>query len=139
MKKTVAVTMPATRDFTQPVTLQVILWGRYFPKAYLDNSIYNLDPTQVVDSSQPENTFPATSPITSDTCDFRNVALRCSLGGTMTLQNTITQRDFACLFWRPLKYTVEIPAYVSVSQLTLEITSESDYIQLAKIYIKEIK
>ncbi|MFW7830676.1 hypothetical protein [Klebsiella pneumoniae] len=139
MKKTVAVTMPATRDFTQPVTLQVILWGRYFPKAYLDNSIYNLDPTQVVDSSQPENTFPATSPITSDTCDFRNVALRCSLGGTMTLQNTITQRDFACLFWRPLKYIVEIPAYVSVSQLTLEITSESDYIQLAKIYIKEIK
>ncbi|MCL8337111.1 hypothetical protein M9Y53_23575 [Klebsiella pneumoniae] len=130
MKKTVAVTMPATRDFTQPVTLQVILWGRYFPKAYLDNSIYNLDPTQVVDSSQPENTFPATSPITSDTCDFRNVALRCSLGGTMTLQNTITQRDFACLFWRPLKYIVEIPAYVSVSQLTRQTAYASDYLQL---------
>lgn len=139
MKKTVAVTLPTTRDFTQPVTLQVILWGRYFPKAFLDNSIYNLDPSQVIDSSQPENTFPAASPITSDTCDFRNVALRCSLGGTMTLQNTITQRDFACLFWRPLKYIIEVPAYVSVSQLTLEITSESDYIQLAKIYIKEIK
>ncbi|HHR5622789.1 SGNH/GDSL hydrolase family protein [Klebsiella pneumoniae] len=138
MKKTVSVVMPATRDFTQSVKLQVELWARYFPKAYLDNSIYKLDPTQVVDSSQPGNTFPASSPITSDTCDFRNVTLRTSLGATMTPQNTITQSDFTCLFWRPLKYIIEIPPYVSVSQLTLEITSESDYVQMAKIFIKEV-
>ncbi|MFL0011044.1 SGNH/GDSL hydrolase family protein [Klebsiella pneumoniae] len=139
MKKTVGITIPSSRDLTLPVTLQVELWGRYFPKAYLDNSIYNFDPSQVVDSSQAENTFPAASPITSDTCDFRNVTLRASLGATMTPQNTITQHDFACLFWRPLKYIIQIPPYVSISQLTLEITSESDYIQLAKIYIKEVK
>ena len=138
MKKTIAVAMPATRDFTQPVKLQIELWARYFPKAYLDNSSYKLDPTQVVDSSQPGNAFPESSPITSDTCDFRNVTLRTSLGATMTPQNTITQSDFTCLFWRPLKYIIEIPPYVSVSQLTLEITSESDYVQAAKIFIKEV-
>ena len=138
MKKSIAVAMPATRDFTQPVKLQIELWARYFPKAYLDNSIYKLDPTQVVDSSQPGNAFPESSPITSDTCDFRNVTLRTSLGATMTPQNTITQSDFTCLFWRPLKYIIEIPPYVSVSQLTLEITSESDYVQAAKIFIKEV-
>ena len=139
MKKTVGISIPSTRDFTQPVTLQVELWGRYFPKAYLDNSIYNFDPTQVVDSSRAENTFPESSPVTSDTCDFRNVTLRTSFGSTMTQQNTITSKDFTCLFWKPLKYIIEIPPYTTVSQLTLEIASESDYIQLAKIYIKEVK
>ncbi|MEJ0797685.1 hypothetical protein, partial [Klebsiella pneumoniae] len=109
------------------------------PKAYLDNSIYNLDPEQVVDSSQPGNTFPVASPITSDTCDFRTVTLRSAFGASMNLPNTIAQRDFTGLFWKPMRFILEIPPYETVSQITLEITSDSDYIQLAKIFIKEVK
>lgn len=139
MKKTIGITSPADRDITQPLTLQVELWGRYFPKAYLDNSIYNLDPEQVVDSSQPGNTFPVASPITSDTCDFRTVTLRSAFGASMNLPNTIAQRDFTGLFWKPMRFILEIPPYETVSQITLEITSDSDYIQLAKIFIKEVK
>ncbi|SAQ12812.1 flagellar biosynthesis%2C cell-distal portion of basal-body rod [Raoultella planticola] len=139
MKKTIGITSPADRDITQPLTLQVELWGRYFPKAFLDNSIYNLDPAQVVDSSQPENTFPAASPVTSDTCDFRTVTLRSAFGASMNLPNTITQREFTGLFWRPMRFILETPPYETISQITLEITSDSDYIQLAKIFIKEVK
>ncbi|HFT3618199.1 TPA: hypothetical protein ACHV6A_005244, partial [Klebsiella quasipneumoniae] len=60
-------------------------------------------------------------------------------GASMNLPNTIAQRDFTGLFWKPMRFILEIPPYETVSQITLEITSDSDYIQLAKIFIKEVK
>lgn len=129
------ITVPTDRK----VQYRVTAWCRYFPKGFLDNSQYQLDASQVIDSSQPGVDFDNDAELTEKTCDVRTVKLQWWSGDAKPSNGGSIQKDFACLSWRPVEFYIYSPAApLGNGALTIELSCPDGEIQLAKVLIQEV-
>ncbi len=111
------------------------VWTRYFPKAFLDRSLYpGIDTSQVVDRIA----NPAGATITSDTCDLRT--LKAEVWGDVAYptQGGAEFFGFAALQWRPVDFVVEVPPYRAAPSLSFRLSCPDGEIQIAKASWKEM-
>lgn len=137
-------TITATKIIGQTVTVpdspgakrryKLIVWARYFPKAFLNNATYALDAAQVIDRIA----FPSDAPITTDTSDLRT--LKCEIwagsgayGGAGGAELT----DFAPLFWRAVEFCLEVPPLMG-NVFSFRLSCPDGEIQIAKCSIREV-
>ena len=116
-------------------TFKVVVWGRYFPKAFLDRTLAaysSLDAAQITDRSIGGNV----SDITKDSFDVKRIQLLS--WGTTTQPSYVGayQTGFAGLFYRPITFYVEVQPYET--QLNIKISALDNDVQIAKVSIKEV-
>lgn len=117
---------------------RLTVWARHYPKAFLDNSKYQLDASQVIDRSS-NNSYPANSEITSDSVDLRRLTLKYAFADNLTLANTVTTSDFVALMWRGVEFDIDVPdAPLGVPNFTFDLSCLDGQIQLAKVTLQEI-
>lgn len=138
-------TISATKMIGQTVTLPaetgrvrrflLTVWARYFPKAFLDASLYpGIDPTQIVDRIA----NPAGATITPDTCDLRTLKAEVWNDVTYPAQGGAEFAGFAALQWRPVEFVIEVPAYRGGPTMSFRLSCPDGEIQVAKASWKEI-
>ena len=114
-------------------------WCRYFPKAFLDNSHYSFDASQVIDSSQSSTDFDD-SLITADSADLRTLQLEFSNSASLSSIGGIIAQDFACLSWRRVEFYLDLGVPpLATDQLTFKLSSPDSELQLAKVLLQEIR
>lgn len=116
-------------------TFKVVVWGRYFPKAFLDRTLAaysSLDAAQITDRSIGGNV----SDITKDSFDVKRIQLLT--WGTTTQPSYVGayQTGFAGLFYRPMIFYVEVQPYET--QLNIKLSALDNDVQIAKVSIKEV-
>ncbi len=116
-------------------TFKVVVWGRYFPKAFLDRTLTaysSLDAAQITDRSINGNV----SDITKDSFDVKRIQLLS--WGTATQPSYVGayQTEFTGLFYRPMTFYVEVQPYET--QLNIKLSALDDDLQIAKVSIKEV-
>ncbi|STQ75543.1 SGNH/GDSL hydrolase family protein [Grimontia hollisae] len=118
---------------------RVRVWCRHFPKAYLDNSHYGLDPEQVIDSSQAGVTFDTHAELTESSVDVRRVQLEWWAGTEEPAKGGARLTDFACLAWRPVDFYLYLPAApLGTGTVSFSLSSPDGEIQIAKVSVKEV-
>lgn len=119
---------------------KLFVWCRYFPKAFLDNSVYQLDPEQVIDRSQPGNSYELVSPITSNSFDLKRIQLEYFLDGA-DQQNAITvMNDFTGLMWRRVEFDIRLPRETlsNSSNYSFRLSGPEGDVQIAKVQLREV-
>lgn len=131
----------AGQTITLPKTnarYKLTVWSRYFAKAFLDNSKYQLDASQVIDKST-GNVYPTNAEITSDTADLRNLVLRYAFDTTLTDANAVQAKDFVALMWRGVEFVIDVPdTPIGSTNFTFDLSCDDGQIQIAKITLEEI-
>ncbi len=118
---------------------KLVVWARYFAKAFLDNTAYNLDAAQVIDRSAPGITYEANSPINKDTNDVRLLRLQYAFASSIAATSGIEVDEFAWLGWRPVEFFIDVPpAPLGTTAFTFELSCPDGEIQIAKVQLKEI-
>ncbi|HBC3499868.1 TPA: hypothetical protein KDY90_002649 [Vibrio parahaemolyticus] len=142
------ITLSATNKLGQVVTLpsadhngntyQLTVWARYWPKAYLDNSIYNFDSSQVIDRfSYPG--FDLYSPITEVSNDIRSLKCEWLFGSSLPTAGGIVDMDFAALAWRPVTfYFYQPPGPLGTNELFFQLSCPDGEIQIAKCSLRKV-
>lgn len=117
----------------------VRVWARNFPKAFLDNSVYNLDPNQVIDKSDPNVSYETHSLINENTHNLKVLQLRCSAGSELSETDSILNEGFVALQWRHVDFRIRVPKLpFGQSKHTIELSSKEGEIQIAKVQLMEI-
>lgn len=120
---------------------KLLVWCRNFPKAFLDNSVYQLNAVQVVDSSQPGNTYDQVSPVTSDSFDLKSIQLEYFIDGVDNVNSITTMTDFTGLMWRRVEFDIRLPR-ATMSQnanYAFRLSGLDGDIQIAKVQLREVK
>ncbi|MCH7317947.1 hypothetical protein MMP64_08340 [Acinetobacter sp. ANC 5659] len=115
-------------------TFKVVVWARYFPKAFLDitNPKYaSLDPSQIVDRNQPG----VLQPINKDSLDIQVLKLETWAESTKPNSGGADHFDFVGMQWRPVVFNIEVQPYTT--NLTINLKAEEGSIQVAKVSVKE--
>ncbi|KZL04534.1 hypothetical protein PsAD2_04617 [Pseudovibrio axinellae] len=116
------------------------VWARYFPSAYLDNSIYGLDPAQVIDSSEGGVDFDTHSLITQDTADVRTLVVEYSHADSLPATGGVRVSDFAALCWRGVEIPITLlPEPLGRDDFTFKLSCPDGVIQIAKVSMREAK
>ncbi|MGI3073687.1 SGNH/GDSL hydrolase family protein [Vibrio alginolyticus] len=119
-------------------TYQLTVWARYFPKAYLDNSIYNFDSSQVVDRFAYPN-FDQHSPITEESNDIRTLKCEWLFGSSLPSAGGIVDVDFTALAWRPVTfYFYQPPGPLGTNELFFQLSCPDGEIQIAKCSLRKV-
>lgn len=123
---------------SQGKTYALTAWARHFPKAYLDNSRFNFDPSQVVDRvNYPD--FDVHSPVTETSFDFRRLRCEWDFSAAMPSRGGIVSEDMVGLAWRSVTfYVYQAPAPLGKAALFFELSCPDGEIQIAKISLKEV-
>ena len=127
-----SVTFAAKEDLR---TFKVVVWGRYFPKAFLDLTLAaysSLDAAQITDRSINGNV----SAITKDSFDVKRIQLLSWGKSTQPSYVGAYQTGFAGLFYRPITFYVEVQPYET--QLNIKLSALDNDVQIAKVSIKEV-
>lgn len=118
---------------------KLVVWARYFAKAFLNNTAYNLDASQVIDRTAPGVTYEANSPINKDTNDIRTLRVEYSFASTIDAANGVEVDDFAWLGWRGVEFPIDVPASpFGGTSFTFRLSCPDGEIQIAKVQLKEI-
>lgn len=135
IRKTVTLPTPASVGRRYKLTV----WARYYAKAFLDNSTYQLDPAQVIDRLGAGVTYAKDSPINSDTDDTRTLRLQYAFSSSITASGGIEVDEFAWLGWRPVEFLIDTPPTpLGSTAFTFELSCPDGEIQIAKVHMKEI-
>lgn len=125
------VTVPSSATAKRRYRLTV--WARYFPKAFLDPTLYpGLDASQIIDRIASPNG----APITPDSSDLRT--LKCEVWtGSYPAAGGAEFTDFAALFWRPVEFLIEVP-HLSVGSFSFRLSCVDGEVQVAKVSVREV-
>lgn len=128
-----AVALPAESGIPRRYRLEV--WARYFPKAFLDPSLYpGIDQSQVVNRiAQPSGAL-----ITTDTNDLRTLKCEMWNGDSYPTAGGAEFVDFAALQWRPIAFEFDAVPYRTASKLNFRLSCTDGEIQIAKTQLWEI-
>lgn len=127
------VTLPAHEGRVRKYMLTV--WARYFPKAFLDPSLYpSLDTSQIINRI----TYPNDATITTNTDDLRTLRLEIWGGTSYPDAGGAEFIDFATLQWRPINFVFEAAPYIIPNQLSFGISCTDGEIQIAKVSFREV-
>ncbi|EPP5326253.1 hypothetical protein ACXP2N_08135 [Vibrio alginolyticus] len=119
---------------------RVTVWCRFYPKAFLNNSHYQLDPTQVIDSSKPGISFDANAELTEKSLDVRTLKMEVWEGEQYPAFGGAPFTDMVCLSWRPVEFDIYTPSAPQGSgKLSFELSCPDGEIQIAKVTVREVK
>lgn len=114
---------------------KLTVWCRYFPKAYLDNAHYNLDPNQVIQRGVDGSSLTG-SMITTETSDIRTLQVAYKFSSTA---GVVVAKDFTGLYWRGVEMIIHVPdAPNGAAGLELTFSCTDGEIQIAKINLEEL-
>lgn len=116
-------------------TFKVVVWCRYFPKAFLDRTLAaysSLDAAQITDRSIGGNV----SDITKDSFDVKRIQLLSWGTATQPAYVGAYQTGFTGLFYRPMTFYVDVQPYET--QLNIKLSALDNDVQIAKVSVKEI-
>lgn len=131
---TQAVTLPA--DEGRPRKYRLIVWARYFPKAFLRPALYpGLDASQIVD----RGLNPSSATITSDTVDLRTLKCEMWAGTSYPTAGGAEFHDFAGMQWRPVAFDYEAVPYITGSTINFKLSCTDGEIQVGKVTVQEIQ
>lgn len=140
-----ACTISASNTIGQTVTLsaetglfrryRLTAWVRYFPKAWLDTTLYTgLDPNQVIDRIA----NPTLAPITAGSFDLRTLKCEVWAGASYPTAGGAEYTDFAPLWWRPIEFVIDAPAYRTGASISFRLSCPDGEVQVSKVSFKEV-
>ncbi|EFI60752.1 MULTISPECIES: GDSL-type esterase/lipase family protein [Comamonas] len=128
-----AIALPADGGRVRKYLLTV--WARYFPKAFLNPSLYpGLDPAQIIDRMA----VPGGAPITPDTSDLRTLKAEIWSGGPYPGPGGAEFFDFAPLQWRPVEFVFEAVPYRTGANISFRLSCPDGEIQVGKASFCEV-
>lgn len=129
--------VPLPAENGQARRYRLVVWARYFPKAFLDPTLYpGIDLTQVIDRIAQPNS----APITSDTHDLRT--LKCEMwtgSAAYPAAGGAEFMDFAALQYRPIAFEFDAVPYRTGSTINFRLSCPDGEIQVAKTQFWEIE
>lgn len=132
---TISHSIPLPAETGQLRRYELKVFARYFPKAFLDPSLYpGIDLSQVIDRIA----NPGTPTITSNTLDVRTLKCEVWSGASYPTGGGVEFFDFAPLQWRPISFIYEALPYRTAESLTFKLSCPDGEIQVAKVVCKEI-
>lgn len=132
-----AISLPGP-TFNDEKSYVLRVWARYAPKAFLDNSQYNLDSNQVIDRSQSGITYATHSLINEDTANLKKLSVEYSFDTTIPSSGGCVDSGYVCLTWRPVDFIIHNPpAPLGDSNFIFDLFTEDESVQIGKIQLLE--
>ncbi|MGE0290286.1 MAG: hypothetical protein AB7P16_28725 [Bradyrhizobium sp.] len=135
-----SITVQPSKELT--TTFRVRAMCRYWPKAFLDNSLsgYGFPAGEVINRAGGAAAYPNDSPITSDTYDFRKVRLEVLFSAAPSTSFTTyeAQDKIVGLYWTELDFLVSTLSSVLPASLNFRLSGPDGVVQVAKVSIREV-
>ncbi len=133
---TIAQAFALPADEGRPRKYRLIVWARYFPKAFLRPALYpGLDASQIVD----RGVNPSSATITPDTVDLRTLKCEMWTGTSYPAAGGAEFHDFAGMQWRPVAFDYEAVPYITGSTINFKLSCTDGEIQVGKVTVQEIQ